>query len=121
MLGTGALPERPPAAAVGFFVRARSWRKGAADAAALSAFAAGTVVLHREPSVEDLLDADVSGLGVAVADAGGFRLLVAPVPHVPPRTTRMQRLVAEELYAAVIADRGSVAGARPRVRPAATT
>lgn len=119
MLEAGVLPERPPAAAAGFFVPARSWRSGAADAAALSAFASGTVVLGREPSVEDLLDADLSGLGAAVVDADGFRLLVSPTVHVPPRPTRMQRLVAEELYAAVVAD-GAGAG-RPGVRPAATT
>lgn len=103
MLGDGALSELPPLRPVGFLVRAGSWRSGAADAAALSAFAAGTVVLGRAPSVEDLLDADMSGLGVAVVDDCGVRLIVAPAAHVPPPATPMQRLVAEELYAAVLA------------------
>lgn len=105
MLALDELDERPPVETVGFLVRGRSWRSGAAAAAALSAFGAGTVVLGRQPSAEDLLDADMSGLGVALADAAGTRVLVPPAAHVPPRATRMQRLVAEELYAAVLGGR----------------
>lgn len=102
MLATGKLGSLPPLSVQGFLVAAHSWKTGAAAVAGLSAFAAGVVVLSRMPSRHALLDADLRGLGLVLAGNACLEVLVPPAVHDPPKATRMQRLVQEELYAAVL-------------------
>ena len=92
-----------PVQAAGFLVPARSWRAGSADGGSLSAFAGVAVALPTHPGEAALFDADLRGMGVVVVDAGGCRVLVAPAPFQAPPVTRMQRLVGEVLFGALLA------------------
>lgn len=100
LMHSGALGEDAPVRVSGLLVHARSWKSGARIACGLSAFAAQTVVLREEPAAESLVDADISGIGVAVTGVGGTQLLVPPSAPASLAMTAMHRLVAEDLYAA---------------------
>jgi hypothetical protein len=84
----------------GLLVSGRSWRTGAADAAALTAFAPVAVRLPgRRCTREVMLEADLSGIGLLAANPDGTpRLVVPPGPYERPPHTRMQTVMTELVY-----------------------
>jgi len=100
LFGSDPWPTPAPVSLNGLLVSGRSWRSAAADAAALSAFAAVAVRLpEARCTAQVATDADLFGIGLLALGADGAeQLIVPPARHTPPPHTRMQTLMAELVY-----------------------